>query len=140
MILRQKLSRSPDERFAAPVLIRSRRLADEHQLRVRIADAENSLRACAREMRAFCANRNPRLDRCEQGRFFRFHLGGTGSVLSLTARDGHFEAQRATFAKRAEVFLRAPAFVRARRGRDRARAENRSLIDHLKFCAQGQFL
>src|SRR5215467_4606608 len=41
---RQELAGAPDKRDALDVLVRSRRLADEHQVCVRIADAENDLR------------------------------------------------------------------------------------------------
>ena len=47
------------------ILIRSRRFADEHQLGIRIAHAEDSLRAGAREVRTFDANRDPRANRLQ---------------------------------------------------------------------------
>ena len=58
----QRLVSSDPKGFAAPVFIRPRCFAYEHQLGVRIADAENSLGACAREMRAFGTNRYARAD------------------------------------------------------------------------------
>ena len=41
----EELPRLADERIALLVLVEARRLADEHQLRVRVADAEDDLRA-----------------------------------------------------------------------------------------------
>ncbi len=45
-------ARRADERDAALVLLRARRLADEHQVGVRVARAEDDLRARARQLRA----------------------------------------------------------------------------------------
>ncbi len=41
--LRQQLPGASDERLALEVLVGARRLADEHELRVRVADAEHDL-------------------------------------------------------------------------------------------------
>src|SRR5262245_10824242 len=46
--LRQQLAGAPDERLALLVFIGTRRLADEHELGARIADAEDDLLAAKR--------------------------------------------------------------------------------------------
>ena len=46
----QQLTRAADERLAASVLVGAGRLADEHQIRVGIADAENEIGAARREL------------------------------------------------------------------------------------------
>jgi hypothetical protein len=48
MILREQLTGAADERLALHVFVGARRLADEHQVRVGIADAEDDLRAAER--------------------------------------------------------------------------------------------
>ena len=60
-----QLAGTADKRFALRVLIRTRRFADKHDLGVRITDAKNGLRARAREIWTFGANRDARLD-CRQ--------------------------------------------------------------------------
>ena len=59
--LRQQLPRAADERLALDVFVGARRLADEHQVGVRIADAEDDLLASERvQLAAGARRRGPR--------------------------------------------------------------------------------
>ena len=62
---REQLTGASHERLALRVLIRARRFADEHQVGIGIADAENSLCSRAGEMRTFCANAHTRINQCQ---------------------------------------------------------------------------
>ena len=55
----EKLPRPPDERFALDVFVAARRLADEHQIGVGIADAENNLRSAPRQSAFFASHYDP---------------------------------------------------------------------------------
>jgi len=71
---RQQLPRRADERFALLVFIRTRRLADEHQLRINAPDAEHDVLARRREVRAFHARQRAFAQRGEGGGFFNFRF------------------------------------------------------------------
>jgi hypothetical protein len=62
----EQLSRLADERVALLVLVEARRLADEHQVGVRVAGAEHDLRSPLREAAAR-ASRDLFGERCERG-------------------------------------------------------------------------
>ena len=55
----KQLTRPADERFALPIFVRARGLADKDQLGMRIADAENRLRAIGDQHRAAGAGGHP---------------------------------------------------------------------------------
>jgi hypothetical protein len=57
------LSGASDERFPLLILISTGRFTDEHQIGIRISDAEHCLRPRAGEMRTFRASGNPFADR-----------------------------------------------------------------------------
>ena len=57
----QQLAGGPDERLALLVLVESRGLPDEHQIRVRIADAVHDLGAPLRET---ASRAGGRVERC----------------------------------------------------------------------------
>jgi hypothetical protein len=52
------LSGAPDERFPLLIFVCARRFTDEHQVGVRISDAEHGLRPRTGEMRTFRASAN----------------------------------------------------------------------------------
>jgi hypothetical protein len=62
----EQLAGSPDERLSLGVFIGPWGFADEHQVGIRIADAENRLGAGTGEMRAECTNRHAVLNEPEQ--------------------------------------------------------------------------
>src|SRR5206468_12753740 len=55
---RQQLPGAPDEWFSLLVFFHTGRFTDEHQIGIRISDAEHCLRAGAGEMRTFRASAN----------------------------------------------------------------------------------
>jgi hypothetical protein len=55
---REQLPGSAHERLALPVFVRARRFADEHELRVNVADAEHDVFARGCKVRAFDAGEN----------------------------------------------------------------------------------
>jgi hypothetical protein len=59
------LSGASDERFPLLIFIRTGRFTNEHQIGVRISDAEDGLRPGAGEMRAFRASANAFANRGE---------------------------------------------------------------------------
>jgi hypothetical protein len=59
------LSGASDERFPLLIFVCTGRFTDEHQVGVRISDAEHGLRPRAGEMRTFCASANAFANRGE---------------------------------------------------------------------------
>jgi hypothetical protein len=66
MILVNNLPGAPDKWLALFILIHTGRFADEHQLRVRISDAEDGLCSRAGQMRALCATAHAFANRRQQ--------------------------------------------------------------------------
>ena len=85
----------PTKRFAARIFIRARRFSDEHEIGVRVADAENSLGAARGEVRTFYANANLFAQRCEKLLFVRRQ---TPELAQRTARGARWTLDDHAFA------------------------------------------
>ena len=72
---REQLPGATDERLALFVFIRTRRFADEHQLRVNVADAKNNRRARRRKVRTFHARQRAFAQRGKCSGFCRRRTG-----------------------------------------------------------------
>ena len=94
----KQLTRPADERFALPIFVRARGLADKDQLGMRIADAENRLRAIGDQHRAARASGHP-LGHFGQGLLARTRRAGRSLRAGRAAR-------AATLTRRATVACR----------------------------------
>ena len=135
MILVNSCPARPDERFALRVFIRARRFADEHDLRVGIADAEDGLRARFREVRAQFAD-------LDAAAHFGEPLGFRVAIVSRRRGTRAAAARAPALSARRAASGRRPRESASSRSSTTSRADWKAdpcAANDLSFCRMEQF-